>query len=73
MIIELAKLVVENKLDIVFLQDTQIKNEEEDLLNRVERSILHEIKSQGLDMRTKLLLHMDFQMLEINLAHQEES
>jgi len=73
LIIELAKLVVENKLDIVFLQDTQIKNEEEDLLNRVERSILHEIKSQGLDMRTKLLLHMDFQMLEINLAHQEES
>jgi len=60
LIIELAKLVVENKLDLVFLQDTQIKNEEEDLLNRVERSILHEIKSQGLDTNIKLLSSFGF-------------
>jgi len=37
LIIELAKLVVENKLDIVFLQNTQVKNDEEHLLNQIER------------------------------------
>jgi len=39
LIIELAKRVVEKNLDIVFLQDTQIKNEEH-LLNQIERNFL---------------------------------